>query len=163
MTEPTQQKETPAMKDQPSVLYPNASYTALDRILDRVLDVFDEFQDIDQMKDDPEGLDRALANLPVLKRRIAAALWQFGDRQRALILGFPPDADTQRATLELCAGDLPARFIATYTIGGETYQEERMALCLLQAEMEFHRLISQRFGCPVSEISVRGTEESQER
>ena len=147
------------MNHQPSFLYPDHSYTALDRILDRVLDVFDELQDINQINDDPEGLDRALENLPVLKRRISAALWQFGDRQRALMLGFPPDADTQRATLELCAGDVPARFIATYTIGGETYQEERMALCLLQAQTQFHRLIAGRFGCPVPEISVRAADE----
>jgi hypothetical protein len=114
--------------------------------------------DIDEIKEDPESLDRIFANLPVLTRRIAAALWLFGDTQRALMLGFPPDADTQRATLELCAGDLPGRFIATYTIGGETYQEERMALCLLQAQTEFHRLVRQRFGCPVPEISVTAAE-----
>ena len=149
------------MNDKAAVLNPNTSYTALDRILDRVLDLFDEVVDIDQIKEDPEGLDRHFANLPVLQRRIAAALWLFGDTQRALMLGFPPDADTQRATLELCAGDLPGRFIATYTIGGETYQEERMALCLLQAQTEFHRLVRQRFGCPVPEISVTAADEPQ--
>jgi hypothetical protein len=147
------------MNDKASVLYPKSSYTALDRILDRVLDVFDELDDIDQIREDSEGLDRVLANLPVLKRRIAAALWLFGDTQRALMLGFPPDVDTQRATLALCAGDLPGRFVATYTLSGETYQEERMALCLLQAQSEFHRLVRQRFGCPVPEITVTAAEE----
>ena len=150
------------MNDKAPVLHPKSSYTALDRIFDRVLDIFDELEDIDQIREDSEGLDRVLSNLPVLKRRIEAALWLFGDTQRALFLGFPPDADTQRTTLELCAGDLPSRFIATYTIDGETHLvEERMALCLLQAQTEFHRLVAQRFGYPVPEISVRAAEEPQ--
>ena len=147
------------MKDKTPVLHPKSSYTALDRILDRVLDAFDELEGIDLIREDSEGLDRVLAKLPVLRRRIAAALWIFGDTQRALFLGFPPDADTQRAALELCAGDLPSRFIATFTIDGETHLEERMALCLLQAQTEFHRQIAQRFGYPVPEFSVRAAEE----
>ena len=57
---------------------PDRPYTTLDRILERTLDFFDEFGGTD-LKDHPEELDRRLANLNVLQRRIAAALWLFGD------------------------------------------------------------------------------------
>ncbi len=133
---------------------PYKPYTALDRILERVLDFFDELDGTD-LKDHPEELDRRLANLNVLQRRIAAALWLFGDTSRARLLGFPEDPETQQRALAECAGDTPGRFIAVYTIGEETREDERMALCLLQAEVEFRYQLAGRFGRRAVLVSVR--------
>jgi hypothetical protein len=144
----------------PALNQTNPPHPDLDRVFERLLDFFDELEGLDA-KDNPEVLDRTLANLWVLKRRIAAALWLSGDRRRALLLGFPEDAETQQVVLELCAGDTPRNFIATYAIDGKACQEERMALCLFQAELEFHHHLAQKLGRPLPEISVRPAEERE--
>ena len=87
------------MKKSASALSPSAPFTALDRILERVLDFFDEFDGL-AVKGDAEYLDRTLATLEVLQLRLASALWLFGDTRRAYLLGFPDGLDeAQRATL----------------------------------------------------------------
>jgi hypothetical protein len=133
---------------------PDRPYTTLDRILERTLDFFDEFGGTD-LTDPSEELDRRLANLNVLQRRIAAALWLFGDTSRARLLGFPEDLETQQRALVECAGDMPGRFIAVFTIDGETREDERMALCLLQAEVEFRYQLARTFGHRAVLVSVR--------
>ena len=50
---------------------------------------------------------------------------------------------------------LPGRFIAVFTIDGETRQDERMALCLLQAEVEFRYQLARTFERRAVLVSVR--------
>jgi hypothetical protein len=123
---------------------PQSSTTSLDRVLDRVLDFFDEF-DGEDLRNSTYG-ERALANLAVLQLRIAAALWLFGDVRRAYHLGFPTEPDAQRRALDDCAGDSPRRFLATYALDGAIHETERMALCILQAEVEFRWTLKESFG-----------------
>jgi len=119
-------------------------FPGYDRILRRVLDFFDEFEDLDDTR--PEELRHALDGLSALKLRIAAALWSLGDSRRAFLLGLPEDTEARQVALEFSEGEAPRSFIGTFTVDGVRHQEERMAFCRLQAMAEFSRLIARSFG-----------------
>ncbi|HEX4495520.1 MAG TPA: hypothetical protein VIE43_07635 [Thermoanaerobaculia bacterium] len=132
------------MKEARALIPPHHPLPGHDRILERVLDFFDEFEGLD--KTSPEGFRLALDGLSALKLRIAAALWSVGDSRHAFLLGLPEDPEARRVALEFSEGEAPRSFIGTFTVDGIRHQEERMALCRLQAMAEFRRLVARRFG-----------------
>jgi hypothetical protein len=132
------------MKDARALIPTHHPLRGHDRILDRVLDFFDQFEDLDDTS--PEELRHALDGLSALKLRIAAALWSIGDSRRAFLLGLPEDPEARQVALEFSDEEAPKSFTGTFTVDGIRHQEERMALCRLQAMAEFSRLVARRFG-----------------
>jgi hypothetical protein len=132
------------MKDARALIPTHHPLPGHDRILERVLDFFDEFEDLGDTC--PEELRHAWDGLSTLRLRIAAALWSVGDSRRAFLLGLPEDPKARQVALEFSEGEAPKSFIGTFTVDGIRHQEERMALCRLQAMAEFSRLVARRFG-----------------
>ncbi|HEY0552685.1 MAG TPA: hypothetical protein VGG20_00350 [Thermoanaerobaculia bacterium] len=134
------------MKDARALSPPHHPFPGYDRILERVLDFFDEFEDLGDIS--PEELRHALDGLSALKLRIAAAMWSVGDSRRAFLLGLPEEPEARQVALEFSMGDAPRSFIGIFTVDGIRHEEEHMAFCRSQAMAEFCRLITRRFGSP---------------